>query len=385
MCGGWGSTGAGRRTVCHQSCSTGSSVAGWQRPGQEILEGVDQAEALDRRAAAPARWWWRPAGPTERCDDLGRRARTPTAKVTPLAKRWRMQAWRQQVVRMRRAAVRGADRRARRRSTKRWVRGPIGIGDHVALQALVVADAGVEAGRQHVDEAVLGDHLQRDARVGGEEPADDRRQDGARDDDGHVQAQRAGGRVAELVDGVERGGDFAERRGQALQQALRRPRSASRCGWCGSAGGRRGVIRAGARASLRPEADAPRRAAAPRKLRARATGGEGVEVGEVGFGHCAGFRTACSDDGRIIARMRRRAYGLRWSIDREGDAGDGTAFNWARTGPRVSALGLGCMGMSGMYGPADRAESIATIHAALEAGSTCSTPATSTAWATTRC
>ncbi|MDO0915130.1 aldo/keto reductase [Streptomyces sp. DT2A-34] len=40
------------------------------------------------------------------------------------------------------------------------------------------------------------------------------------------------------------------------------------------------------------------------------------------------------------------------------------------TGPRVSALGLGCMGMSGMYGEADRAESIATIHAALEAGVT---------------
>ncbi len=36
-------------------------------------------------------------------------------------------------------------------------------------------------------------------------------------------------------------------------------------------------------------------------------------------------------------------------------------------GPSVSALGLGCMGMSGMYGPADRAESIATIHAALDA------------------
>ena len=34
-------------------------------------------------------------------------------------------------------------------------------------------------------------------------------------------------------------------------------------------------------------------------------------------------------------------------------------------GPRVSALGLGTMGMSDMYGPSDRAESIATIHAAI--------------------
>ncbi|MBY8866431.1 aldo/keto reductase [Streptomyces sennicomposti] len=40
------------------------------------------------------------------------------------------------------------------------------------------------------------------------------------------------------------------------------------------------------------------------------------------------------------------------------------------TGPQVSALGLGCMGMSGMYGDADRAESIATVHAALDAGVT---------------
>ncbi|MBV9989897.1 MAG: aldo/keto reductase [Alphaproteobacteria bacterium] len=41
-----------------------------------------------------------------------------------------------------------------------------------------------------------------------------------------------------------------------------------------------------------------------------------------------------------------------------------------RTGPVVSALGLGCMGMSDFYGPADAQESIATIHAALEAGVT---------------
>ncbi len=36
----------------------------------------------------------------------------------------------------------------------------------------------------------------------------------------------------------------------------------------------------------------------------------------------------------------------------------------------VSALGLGCMGMSEFYGPRDEAESIATIHAALDAGLT---------------
>ncbi len=41
-----------------------------------------------------------------------------------------------------------------------------------------------------------------------------------------------------------------------------------------------------------------------------------------------------------------------------------------RGGPPVSRVGLGLMGMSGIYGPADEAESIATIRAALDAGIT---------------
>ena len=37
-------------------------------------------------------------------------------------------------------------------------------------------------------------------------------------------------------------------------------------------------------------------------------------------------------------------------------------------GPRVSAIGLGAMGMSDMYGPTDDGESVATIHAAIDVG-----------------
>jgi len=39
-------------------------------------------------------------------------------------------------------------------------------------------------------------------------------------------------------------------------------------------------------------------------------------------------------------------------------------------GPEVSAVGLGCMAMSGTYGPVDDGESIATIHEAIERGVT---------------
>lgn len=38
------------------------------------------------------------------------------------------------------------------------------------------------------------------------------------------------------------------------------------------------------------------------------------------------------------------------------------------TGPTVGRIGLGAMGMSGSYGPADETESTATVHAALDSG-----------------
>jgi predicted aldo/keto reductase-like oxidoreductase len=41
-----------------------------------------------------------------------------------------------------------------------------------------------------------------------------------------------------------------------------------------------------------------------------------------------------------------------------------------KTGPKVFPISLGCMGLSGVYGATDDAESVATIQAAMDAGIT---------------
>src|SRR6478735_5446509 len=53
-----------------------------------------------------------------------------------------------------------------------------------------------------------------------------------------------------------------------------------------------------------------------------------------------------------------------------GDMGGGAVQRrtFGAGGVQVSAIGLGCWGMSGSYGPADEVESVATLHHALDLG-----------------
>src|SRR5260370_7135590 len=48
----------------------------------------------------------------------------------------------------------------------------------------------------------------------------------------------------------------------------------------------------------------------------------------------------------------------------------GRTLRLEASGPETSWLGLGCMGMSGMYGASDDAESVATVRAAIDRGVT---------------
>ena len=179
--------------------------------------------------------------------------------------------------------------------------------DHVLLQPLVVADAGVAAGREHVDEAVLGDDLQPDVGIGGEERRHDARQHQPRRADRHVEPQRAGRPVAKAVDHVERRLDLGQRRAEPLQQARAR---------LGRRDAARGAVeQPDAEPRLQPAhrlAQARRAAAAGARAVAKAAGArhrdEGVQVAEVGV-HCSPLRTACADCARL-SRSATAAYAV---------------------------------------------------------------------------
>src|SRR5713226_3079637 len=112
--------------------------------------------------------------------------------------------------------------------------------------------------------------------------------------------------------------------------------------------------------------------AARRKFRVRATATKAsrsrrsksfiVRYSEQGIWNCPAYRF------NAMASYQRR-YGGAWSpaVFEENPM---EQRKLGATGPKVSVIGLGCMGMSDFYGPADRGESIATIHAALDAGIT---------------
>ena len=74
--------------------------------------------------------------------------------------------------------------------------------DHVLLQPLIEADAGVAAGGDHVDETVFADDLKLDVGIGGEKRRHDRGKNQPHRDDRDVEPQRAG-RPMMAISGVK--------------------------------------------------------------------------------------------------------------------------------------------------------------------------------------
>ncbi len=95
-----------------------------------------------------------------------------------------------------------------------------GNGDHVLGEAFLVAHPGVVARRDDVDEGVLHHHFDVHRRVELEEAAQQVRQQEASHRHRHVELEGADRPVGVIVQIIERGADFFERRSQAFQQAF---------------------------------------------------------------------------------------------------------------------------------------------------------------------
>src|SRR5258706_6473182 len=90
--------------------------------------------------------------------------------------------------------------------------------DHILLQPLVIADAGVEARGQHVDEAVFGGDLDGDSGIRLQEALHDRRQNEPGDGGRHVKPEPAGEAVAETVHRVDHRRNLPQSPYDAFQQ-----------------------------------------------------------------------------------------------------------------------------------------------------------------------
>ena len=169
--------------------------------------------------------------------------------------------------------------------------------DHVLFQPFVVADARVAPGRQHIDEAVLGDDLQADLGIGGQEGWDDRGQHQTRGADRDIEPEGSGRPVAKAVHDVEGRFHFAQSWSEPLEQAL------PSLGRHDAAG--RAVQQPDTELCFEPAHGVaePGGAAAARACSVAETLGaghrdEGLHIAEIQF-HCPSLRTACADCARL--------------------------------------------------------------------------------------
>jgi hypothetical protein len=94
--------------------------------------------------------------------------------------------------------------------------------DHVGGDGLAKSDAGVEAGRHHVDQRVVDDDLDTDVRIGLEEARHDRQQHQLRGLARGVEAQRARRLAAEIIEILQRVIDVLECGTDPREQPLAR-------------------------------------------------------------------------------------------------------------------------------------------------------------------